>query len=231
MTLNERSQHRDDRPSERRAGEPAKNEVATSGIKLEFTAQPNHVYFYGDVTRERCLEVTHQLRTVVLQQTYERALNGGNPLPVHLHVQSDGGEVYGALTLADRLDGWGDRMPIITVAEGSCMSSGTIISVAGTRRLALPTTTFLIHQFTTWWTHTGLKFTEMQDEMVAQEILFNQLVDHYVRNTRMDADTVRRLLARDTFMDVDRALELGLIDGVVRRARRSNRDRLLGEGR
>ena len=86
--------------------------------------------------------------------------NGIDPIPIKLHIQSDGGEVFAAFSAVDTIQKC--KVPVETIIEGCAASAATIISVAGSRRFITPYSHMLIHQISSgFWG----KMHEFEDEM------------------------------------------------------------------
>ena len=67
-----------------------------SGIEVE----ENHIYFYTSVTEKEALELVRILRRLDIEMGYLAARIGlkKNP-PLHLHIQSPGGDVFSGLNI------------------------------------------------------------------------------------------------------------------------------------
>ena len=97
-----------------------------------------YVEFYGDVTAQRCHELVEDLRATAYLRT-----RVGLTWPIHLHIQSGGGDLLPALYVYDFIQGM--DAPVVTHVDGFCASAATLIAMGGTRRLITPHSSFLVH--------------------------------------------------------------------------------------
>lgn len=182
---------------------------AVTPAPLTVEAFDNHVYFYSDVDTDRCLALMKTLRELdnkFRQESISRNMDG-TVVPIWLHINSGGGDLFSAFGVADQIRQI--KTPIISIVEGLTASAATIISAACARRLIQPSAYMLIHQFSTFFYG---KHEEFKDEMQLQEMLMKRLVTFYVSRTRLDEPTLADMLKHDTWMDAARAIETGFVD-------------------
>lgn len=183
-------------------------------IELTVSTVGNHVYFYSSVGADRSLALMRALREVDSTLRAERAardLPDDHPAtPIWLHVYSGGGGVFAGFNLADQIKTI--QTPIYSVVEGLCASAATLISMSCTRRYIRPRSIMMMHQIGSvmWGTYEQLK-----DEMKLLDILMEQLTQFYVEHSQLDAEKVREMLKRDTWLSAEEALAAGLVDAVL----------------
>ena len=174
----------------------------------------NHIYFYAKVDTDRCLDLIRRVREVdneLRTQHMSRALNQEFPaVPIWLHLQSGGGELFTGLNIADQLQGI--QSPIYSVVEGVCASAATLISMACTRRFILPSSFMLIHQLSS---HHWGKYSEFEDEKKLLDMLMDRLYEFYATNSKLKKKEIRALLERDTWFDAQQCLARGLVDEII----------------
>lgn len=202
------------------------NEPADSGIKADEPAAiaafstvevvDNHIYFYAEVTKERILATIKAIREIDSRLRWER-INREVPAnvertPIWLHINSGGGDLFAGFALSDVIKEI--ETPVYSISEGLCASAATLIAMSCQKRYALPNTVFLIHQLSAgiWGTHEQFK-----DELVIQQIMMDQLEKFYVAHSLVNAEELREMLKRDTWISSARALELKIIDGLYQR--------------
>ena len=203
---------------------PAAVEAIPSAVAIAPEAADRHVYFYSDVDVQSCLGLSKQLRALDVRLRTERLQRDLSdyalstdvpPVPIWLHIQSDGGDLSAAFGMADTI-----RLlstPVYSVVEGVVASAGTILSAACHERFILPNAYIMIHQLSglAWGKH-----QEVVDAMVLWDGLMAQLVAFYEARTLMNAEAVREKLSRDTWLNAGQAIELGLVDRLLRREER-----------
>ncbi len=147
---------------------------------------------------------------VVAQLLY---LNSVNPeLPIHLYIQSGGGEVYAGLAIFDTMQMI--DAPVATCAIGFTGSMSTILLCAGEkgRRMALPHATIHMHP-----AGGGSKgYTE--DVRIAtheQERIQAQLSHLMGQRTGHDWKEIEEFFRRDRYLNAIEAREYGIVDEVM----------------
>ena len=173
----------------------------------------NHIYFYADVDTDRCLDLIRRIREVdneLRRQSASRMLPDDFPaIPIWLHIQSNGGEVFTGLNIADQLQKI--ESPIYSIVEGVSASAATLISLACSKRYILPSSFMLIHQVSS---HHWGKYSEFEDEKRLLDMLMDRLVKFYSSYTKMSPAKVKKLLERDSWFSAQECVELGLADDI-----------------
>lgn len=191
---------------------PATEAAAIPQMTVE--AVDNHVYFYADVNSDRCLALIRAIREVDVRLRNEhlsRHMTSGFPqTPIWLHIQSYGGDLFAGLAMIDQLAGV--PSPVYSVIEGVAASAATLMSMACQRRYILPNSFMLIHQLRAliWGTHEQIK-----DEAKLSDMLMDKVISFYSDKTKLDAEAIRALLQRETWMDAATCLERGFVDEVI----------------
>ncbi|MFA5379984.1 MAG: ATP-dependent Clp protease proteolytic subunit [Dehalococcoidia bacterium] len=179
----------------------------------------NHVYFYSEVNSDRCLALMRQLRELDQRLQWERVSRGLGlefQVPIWLHINSEGGDLFAGLAVADQIQHI--QTPIYSIIEGLGASAATIISVACPKRYIQPSAFMLVHQFRTWFVG---KHEEFKDEMELQEMLIARLIEFYSGYTAVSQDDVREKLKRDFWMNAEKAVELGFADEILKVAEKA----------
>ncbi len=149
---------------------------------------------------------------IVAQLLY---LNREDPeRPIQMYIHSPGGEVYSGLAIYDAMQEL--NAPVSTTAVGMTASFGTTILISGAhgQRFALPNATIHMHQ------PLGGMQGQVTDMMIAAnefQRLKTRLLDIFQQHTGQDRNMLERDMERDTYLDAAKAVEYGLIDGVVKK--------------
>ena len=173
----------------------------------------NHIYFYTEVNDQSCLNLIKALQEVggqLAQESRVRMFPMGT-IPVWLHINSPGGDVFPALAAADHI-AMGTTL-VHSIVEGMCASAGTLLSMACQRRYIFPHGFMLIHQLRgdMWGT-----YEEMKDGMKLSEMLMGKLTDFYAGRSKLTREQIEAALQRDSWFDAAQAVEAGLVDGILR---------------
>ena len=134
----------------------------------------NHIYFYSEVNSDRCLALMRQIRELDQHLRWERFSRSLGPefqVPIWLHINSEGGDLFAAFALADQIQQI--QTPIYSVIEGLGASAATIISVACHKRYIQPSAYMLVHQFSTWFAG---KHEDFKDDMALHGMLIARMV-------------------------------------------------------
>lgn len=164
----------------------------------------NRIVFLG-------MPVTQELSNVIVAQILY--LDGqGSKQPIHLYINSPGGEVYSGFAIYDAMQMVG--APVYTYAVGMTASMGTALLAAGEpgHRYALPHATIHMHP-----TSAGAKgYTqEVQIALREQERLQTQMFHILGRHTGHTWQEIERAFERDRFMHTLEAKQFGLIDDIL----------------
>lgn len=172
----------------------------------------NKIYFYAPVTDSTILELNQALRALDVEMRCLGVRFGlSQPLPIELHIHSDGGNLFSGFAAADTISSL--KTPVHTYVEGAAASAATLMSICGKKRFIMKSSLMLIHQLSALMvegTH-----EQFRDEFTNQELLMHKIKDIYRAHTKLDEETLEDLLKHDLWLDATRCLELGLVDEVV----------------
>jgi ATP-dependent protease ClpP protease subunit len=174
----------------------------------------NHVYFYAKVDTDRCLDLMKRIRNIdneLRTQRSSRMLPKDYPaIPIWLHIQSNGGELFTGFNVADQIQTI--ESPIFSIVEGVCASAATMISVACNKRYILRSSYMMIHEFSSqFWG----KYREFKDDMKLQDMAMDRLASFYVEHTTLTKDKALELLDHDSWFDSQECLNLHFVDEIL----------------
>lgn len=167
----------------------------------------NHIYFYGDVDSDSCLELNRKIGDLN-KELLKYAIDFDTPPPnIYLHINSNGGCLFSAMSTVDTIRS--SRVPIVSIVEGSAASAATIISMACHRRYITPNSYMLIHQLSS-----GMygKYEEIKDDFSNDTKLMDRLYSLYKAYTKMSPKQIKQVLTRDIWWDSDECVKNGLVD-------------------
>lgn len=136
--------------------------------------------------------------------------------PIHFYINSPGGSVYAGLGIYDIMQHI--TCPVHTYCVGLAASMGSLLLTAGEPgfRHALPHSRIMIHQ-----PLGGARGQASDIQIQAQEILDlkKQLNGIYVHHSskEMTLDKIEKETDRDNYLSPHKAVEMGLIDVVIKR--------------
>lgn len=171
----------------------------------------NRIYFYAEIWRENILRLNRTLRS---KGTYlfsnAQIQEAPNPVPIYLHINSYGGNVFDGLAGMDEI--LKCKVPVTTIIDGCCASAATFLSVAGTKRLINKHAFMLIHQLSaiSWG-----KYEELKDDMKNYDKLMKTIKDVYKKHTKIPMKKLEEILKHDLWFDANQCLEYGLVDEII----------------
>ena len=187
-----------------------KNEESDNSVS-SVISNDTRIYFYSDISDDRILQLTQQLRDIDEELQYERIVRGTNSkVPIWLHINSQGGDVFPALAAVDLIAQL--HSPVYSVVEGVAASSATLLSVACTKRFIRPNSFMLIHEITSAFFG---KHAEFIDQLRMQEMLVDKFMNFYASKTKLTIEDLKDKWKRDFWMDAQQALEYGFVDSVL----------------
>jgi len=169
----------------------------------------NHIYFNNDITTDSAFELNKELRAV---ETKIKALSvslGIKTEPIYLHLTTDGGLIYSALSIIDCIKNL--SLPVYTVIDGFVASAGTLISLAGEKRFMNKNAYMLIHEL-----RGGMwgKMSEVDEEYSNLKKLMKHISRIYTQKTSIDKNEIETILKKDVIWNLRDCIKNGLVDEV-----------------
>lgn len=171
----------------------------------------NKIFFYGSIDQVAALDLNRTLidLDVKLQNIKNTLGDDFNPV-CHLHIASDGGEVYPAFAIVDTIRNM--KSTVYTYVDGYAASAATFISLMGDRRIIGKHSHILIHQISG-----GMygKFSELEDEIYNITNLMKILKSFYKEHTKLPVKKIDELLKKDIWLSAEECLQYGLVDEII----------------
>ena len=176
-------------------------------LRKEQADRLRDIYLIGDIEKDVARNVIERLR--------EMANDNGRPIT--LYINSAGGNVTDGLAIHDSIRQIVRRgVDVTIIVQGMAYSMGSVVLQAASegRRLALPHSWIMIHEPAKWagWQSTSAaaqhldRLKQMQGQIY--EILAN-------RSGKPLSKIIRDTKRTDFYLDAKKALDYGLIDGIV----------------
>ncbi len=175
----------------------------------EVSIDGNHIYFNSDVTKKSIFDLCQALNSVALDNIVTATQFNIEPIPIYLHINSNGGSVFAAFTAIDNI--MNCKVPVYTIIEGASASAATIMSVVGKKRYIRPNSYMLIHELRSgcWG-----RMSEMEDEMENNKKLMKRIKKIYKEHTTIPHEEMKEILKHDMWWDAEKCLEMGLVDSL-----------------
>lgn len=163
------------------------------------------IFLSGEVNGDK-------MDTIVAQMLFLDSLNHD---PIHLYINSGGGECYSGLELVSVMRYI--ESPVYTTVLGLAASMGAVIASSGEKghRKALPYSRFMIHQ-----PSSGVGYSTFRDQQIHLKEMENLKYDLYevlAQNSNLSVEEIEKLCDRDNWMKAPEAIKLGFLDEVVER--------------
>jgi ATP-dependent Clp protease protease subunit len=189
-------------------------------IVIEQTARGERQYdIYSRLLLDRIVFLGTQVNDTVANLIIAQMLfleQSDPEAPVHFYINSPGGGVYAGLGIYDVMRYI--SCPVHTYCVGLAASMGSLLLTAGEKgkRYAMPHSRIMIHQ------PLGGAQGQCSDiQIQAKEIqdLKDQLNQIYINHCAKDLDRsqIENATDRDNYLNPNEAIELGLIDNVIKK--------------
>ena len=187
------------------------SDVSHDKQKFVSVIDNNELYFYNDVNVESALVINKTLSDLARQLLIAKITFDLQETPhIKLHINSDGGEVFGALSIVDRIQA--SKVPVHSYAEGLVASASTLISVSCHKRYIRKNTILLIHQVRSWFEGT---YEDFNDEKQNMDLIMKVVKGIYLKHTKFTEDELNTILKRDIYLNAEDAIKFGLADEIV----------------
>ena len=128
---------------------------------------------------------------------------------IDIFVNSPGGCVFGGQAMAASIKRASGRVRVFV--DGLAASAATVVAAAADEVIMSSGSFFMIHNA---WTGTIGNARDMRESADLLETIDTSLVEQYVQRTGQTTDAIRAMVDAETWLDADRAVELGFADRV-----------------
>jgi ATP-dependent Clp protease protease subunit len=195
-----------------------RNEKSEEEVTLSYmpvAIHGDHIWFYGDIDSQSSMLLNKGLHEVSMRMAptmFSSMQEVGPAAPIFLHINSLGGDLFSAFSIADTVERISMITPIITVVEGCAASGATLISVAGTRKLIRKNAFMLIHELRagTWG-----KYSELKDQMKSNDTIMKSIRDWYAEKTKIKPKDLELILTKDIWWNAKQCIRAGLVDQII----------------
>ena len=171
----------------------------------------NKIFFYADIDSTSAVESNNMLIETDIKLQNTKNTLGDDYTPVcHLHLSSNGGEIFSAFAIVDTIRRM--KSKVYTYVDGAAASAATLILLAGEKRHMGKYSHLLIHQLSG-----GMygKFNEMEDEIYNCTALMKLLKSFYKEKTKMPMKKLDEILSKDIWLNAEECHQFGIIDQII----------------
>ena len=137
-----------------------------------------------------------------------KSLEGLAPdIPITLHINSDGGEIFDAIALYNSLK----SRNVYVIVEGMCASAASIVAMAGKHILMRIGSLMMVHN-----PITAVKGDSdaLKDAAALMDKITQSMADIYSERTGLDREQVIALMASEAYMTPEEAVRLHFADEI-----------------
>ncbi len=179
----------------------------------QITVDKNKVMFYSDVDPSSCLKLIQCFNKAKEYVAIQNSTNEFDvPMKIYIHICSDGGEIFSALSVIDTI--LNSKFDVVTICEGCVASAGVLISLSGKERYIRKHAYMLIHEI-----RSGCigKYSECKDDMKNNDIIMNDMKAYMNErcNNKLLKKKLNKVLKHDIIWDANKCLKYGLVDKIV----------------
>ncbi len=146
----------------------------------------------------------------VSPQAFVKALNDITAPTIHLRVNSPGGSVFAARAIEQAVRMHSSK--VIAHVDGLAASAASFLIMAADEIRMAPGSFLMIHKA---WTWTAGNANDLRKEADLLEQIDASLVKTYATRSGQDAEAIAQWMADETWIEADRAVELGLANSVA----------------
>lgn len=128
---------------------------------------------------------------------------------IDVYINSYGGEVAEGLAIYNALKR--HKAKVTTYVDGFACSIASVIAMAGDERIMYPTSLLMIHNC---WTMAVGNADELRKSADDLDKIMTASINAYMDNINISEDELKELLANETFLNADDALEKGFITSI-----------------
>ena len=149
----------------------------------------------------------------VTPQLFKDELNAGSG-DITVWINSPGGDCVAAAQIYNMLSNYKGKVTV--KIDGIAASAASVIAMAGDTVLVSPVSMLMIHNPATiaWGDH-----AEMQKAIDMLSEVKESIINAYVLKTGLSRPKLSHLMDAETWMDANKAVELGFADGIMTRAK------------
>ena len=125
-------------------------------------------------------------------------------------LNSPGGDCFSASQIYTMLRNHDGK--VIVKIDGIAASAASVVAMAGDETLISPTGMIMIHNPMTF--AAGNK-SDMEKAIAVLEEVKESIINAYARKTNLSRAKISRLMDEETWMNAEKALQLGFVDGIL----------------
>lgn len=178
-------------------------------MSLNSENEKGELFVYGDIADTKWYE-----DDVTVRGVRDALSEMGNVKTLELHINSNGGSVAAGNTIVNLIDSYKQKTGCVvhTFIDGIAASMASGIAMAGDKIYMAQNAIFMVHKpFSVAWGNSD----EMLHTAEILEKVEDTLVKNYMRHFSGTEDELRQLLADESWLTAEEALDYGFCDEIV----------------
>lgn len=149
----------------------------------------------------------------VTPKQFRAELDAGEDADITVWINSPGGDVFAASEIYTMLKEYGNSKGLVTIKIDSlAASAASIIAMAGDAVEISPTGMLMLHDP---WTITEGNSAELKAAARMLDEVKESIINAYEGRTGLPREKLARLMKEETWLNANRALELGFVDKIM----------------
>lgn len=172
-------------------------------LKAEVNGDEATVYIYDVI-------VADDFWGGVGAESFVKELNGISAPVIHLRINCPGGDVFAGRAIETAIREHPSK--VVAHIDGYAASAATYVALAADEVEIAPGGFFMIHKA---WTIAVGNSDDFMDSAELLEKIDGSLVKTYATETGMDQEKIAEMMAAETWLDADEAVEMGFVDRIA----------------
>lgn len=178
----------------------------TEALELEaLLGSKGRIFLTSDINPETAVAATKALMYL-----------SENDIPIKIYLDSCGGGVRAGLAIIDAMNIAAQKVDVDVVCIGKAYSMASVILAAGTKghRYIMPHGEVMVHEplISEGAGGSASSVRSMADSLISVRDKISEMMSSY---TGLSAKKINNIMRANTFMDAEKAIELGLADKVA----------------
>lgn len=188
--------------------EPIANmQLPNPDLRDFYRDESERTYWLNDVVGEDTLDI---VKMIVRCNREDKGINPEERKPIKIMIDSPGGEVQTMYAVIKAIEM--SKTPVYTIVYCNAMSAAAEILAAGHKRYAMPGTCVMVHSGGVGYMGT---VEQVESQKKYNDALNKKTTETFLKNTKIDAKTLKKKGASDWFMNEEEALECGIVDEII----------------
>lgn len=173
---------------------------------------PSRTIFLGQNDHDDGSDICHA-DVLNLMKSLELLHEDSKTDGIKIFICTCGGSPYHAFAIYDLIRA--SPCPVTTISVGECMSSGTIILLAGDTKQAYPNCRWLIHDPSVSFGNDEMMRSDLEAETAENKKVAEMMMGIYADSLKIGKTKIKNMMKKNSYFGSTEALEMGMIDKII----------------